>query len=109
MSNPDISENPETTGQNWQTKEVIDHAKHDLQARLSDVKDAARHTAHEVKATAATTAAAAREGYHALREDAAVHFYTYREELEHHIRQDPIKMLGVAALGGFVLGLIFRK
>lgn len=109
MSKPDLSETPGTAGQNWQTKEVIDHAKHDLQARLSDVKDAARHTAHEVKATAATTAAVAREGYHALRDDAAAHFYTYRDELEHHIRQEPLKMLGVAALGGFVLGILFRK
>lgn len=93
----------------WQTREVLEQAKHDLQARLSDVRDAAAHTVHEVRAAAATTATAARDGCHALREDAVSHFSSYREELEYHIRRKPLKAVGVAAFAGFVLGLLRRR
>ena len=93
----------------WQTKEVLEHAKHDLQARLSDVREAAAHTVHGVRATATTTAAVARDGYQALRHDAVSHFSSYREELEYHIRQEPLKAVGLAALAGLVVGLLSRR
>jgi ElaB/YqjD/DUF883 family membrane-anchored ribosome-binding protein len=93
----------------WQTKEVLDHAKQDLQARLSEVRDAAAHAVHEVRATASTTAAVARDGYQAMRHDAAVHFTSYRAEIEHHIRQEPLKAVGLAALAGLVVGLLSRR
>ncbi|MFN0128925.1 MAG: hypothetical protein ACKV19_19815 [Verrucomicrobiales bacterium] len=93
----------------WQTREVLEHAKQDLQARLSDVRDAAAHAVDGVRATATTTAAAAREGYEALRHDAATHFGSYREELEYHIRREPLKAVGLAALAGLVLGLMARR
>jgi ElaB/YqjD/DUF883 family membrane-anchored ribosome-binding protein len=93
----------------WQTKEVLEHAKHDLQARLSDVREAAAHTVHGVRATASTTAAAARDGYQAMRHDAVIHFSSYREEIEHHIRQEPLKSVGLAALAGVVVGLLARR
>lgn len=97
------------TDEPWQTKEVLEHAKHDLQARLSDVRDAAAHTVHGVRATATTTAAAARDGYQAMRHDAATHFISYRDEIEYHIRQEPLKAVGLAALAGLVVGLIARR
>jgi ElaB/YqjD/DUF883 family membrane-anchored ribosome-binding protein len=93
----------------WQTREVMEQAKHDLQARLSDVREAAAHTAQGVRATAATTATAARDGYHALRHDAVSHFSSYREELEYHIRREPLKAIGLAALTGLVVGLLRRR
>lgn len=93
----------------WQTKEVLEHARQDLQARFSDVCEAATHTVHGVRATAATTAAVARDGYQALQHDAVSHFSSYREELEYHIRQEPLKAVGLAALAGLVVGLITRR
>lgn len=100
---------PSSPDDSWQTKEVLEHAKHDLQARLSDVREAATHTVHGVRATAATTAAVARDGYEALRHDAVTHFSSYREELAYHIRREPLKAVGLAALTGVVLGLLARR
>lgn len=93
----------------WQTKQVLESAKSDLQSHLTDVKDAARHTYQEVREAASVTAAAARDGYQALRQDASTHFVTYREELEHYIREQPLKSIGAAALAGLILGLLVRK
>lgn len=93
----------------WQTKEVLEHAKHDLQARLSDVREAAAHAVQGVRATANSTAAVARDGYQALRHDAVTHFGSYREEIEYHIRQEPLKAVGLAALAGLVVGLLARR
>lgn len=100
---------PASPDDSWQTKEVLEHAKQDLQARLSDVREAASHAVDEVRATASTTAAAARDGYQALRHDAVVHFSSYREELAYHIRQEPLKAVGLAALTGVVIGLLARR
>lgn len=93
----------------WQTKEVLEHARHDLQSRLTDVREAAAHTVDEVRATASTTAAVAREGYQALRHDATSHFTSYQEELAFHIREQPLKSVGLAALAGLVVGLMVRR
>jgi len=105
----DKEEEPAGHDSSWQTKDVLEHAKHDLQARLTDVREAAAHTVEGVRATASTTAAVAREGYEALRHDAVSHFGSYREEIEHHIRQEPIKAVGLAALAGLVVGLMARR
>jgi|GEM_PF-1982689 len=100
---------PAPSDEPWQTKEVLEHAKQDLQSRLTDVKEAATHTVHEMRATASTTAAVARDGYQALRHDATTHFSSYREELAFHIREQPLKSVGLAALAGVVVGLLVRK
>ncbi len=109
MNQPDPTTPPVPSDDTWQTKEVLDHAKQDLQSRLSEVKKAAKHTSEEVQAAAATTAAIARDGYQALRQDAATHYASYREELACHIREQPLKSVGLAALGGLVLGLLLRN
>ncbi len=109
-SSPDQPPDPPSSDHPaWQTKEVLDHVKQDLQAHLGDVRDAAAHAVEGVRATANTTAAAAREGYEALRHDAVTHFGSYREELEYHIRREPLKAVGLAALAGLVLGLLARR
>jgi ElaB/YqjD/DUF883 family membrane-anchored ribosome-binding protein len=96
-------------GDSWQTKQVFESARSDLQSHLTDVKDAARQAVHEVKETASVTAAAARDGYQAIREDASAHFTTYRDELEQYIREQPLKSIGAAALAGLILGLMVRR
>jgi len=109
MNLTDQSISPATNEAPWQTKQVFDQAKQDLQSHFADVKDAAKNTSSEVQAAAASTAAAAREGYHALQQDAATHYASYREDLAHQIRQQPLKSIGLAALGGVVLGLLIRN
>lgn len=109
MNQPQPTIPSEPAGDSWQTKKVFDHAKHDLQSRLLEVKEAATRTANEVQATAATTAAVAREGYEAIREDAITHCNSYRRELACHIREQPLKSVGLAALGGLILGLLARR
>lgn len=109
MSLTDPAIPPVPTDDSWRTKQAFDHAKQDLGAHFSDVKDAARHTTDEVQAAAMSTAAAAREGYHALRQDAATHYASYREDLACHIREQPLKSVAIAALGGVVLGLLARN
>jgi len=91
------------------TKQVFDQAKDDLQSHFSDVKDATKHATGEVQAAAASTAAAAREGYYALGQDAAMQFASYREDLAGQIREQPLKSVALAALGGVVLGLLVRN
>lgn len=93
----------------WQTKEVLQQAKHDLQSHVSDVKAAAARTLDEVRSTAASTAAAARDGCQAVRHDATLQFRSYQEEIEHTIRQQPLKAVGLAALTGLFIGLLSRK
>ena len=93
----------------WRTKEVFDHVKHDLQSHFSELKDTASHATHEVQAAAASTAAAAREGYHALRQDAAAQYASHRRDLACQIRENPLKAVGIAALGGVVFGLLVRR
>jgi ElaB/YqjD/DUF883 family membrane-anchored ribosome-binding protein len=91
------------------TKQVFDQAKQDLQSHFTHVKDATRHATDEVQAAAAGTAAAAREGYHALRQDAATQYASYRKDLAFQIREQPLKSVALAALGGVVLGLLVRR
>ena len=93
----------------WQTKEVLQQAKHDLQSHVSDVKAAASRTLDEVRSTAVSTAAAARDGCQAVRHDATLQFRSYQEEIEHTIRQQPLKAVGLAALTGLFIGLLSRK
>jgi ElaB/YqjD/DUF883 family membrane-anchored ribosome-binding protein len=93
----------------WQTKEVLQQAKHDLQSHVSDVKAAAARTLDEVRSTAASTASAARDGCQAVRHDATLQFRSYQEEIEHTIRQQPLKAVGLAALTGLFIGLLSRK
>jgi ElaB/YqjD/DUF883 family membrane-anchored ribosome-binding protein len=103
------SSTAETSDESWETREVLENAKHELQERFTDVRDAAAQTVHGMRATATTTAAVARDGYQALRHDAVSHFGSYREEWEHHIRQEPLKAVGLAALTGLVIGLLARR
>jgi ElaB/YqjD/DUF883 family membrane-anchored ribosome-binding protein len=110
MSRPNPTPSSSAGGDEpWQTKEVLEHAKHEIQARLADVRDAAAHAVDGVRATATSTATVARDGYQALRHDAVSHFGSYREELEYHIRQEPLKAVGLAALAGLVVGLLSRR
>jgi ElaB/YqjD/DUF883 family membrane-anchored ribosome-binding protein len=98
-----------STDDTWQTKEVLQQAKHDLQSHVSDVKAAAARTLDEVHSTAVSTAAAARDGCQAARHDATLQFRSYQEEIEHTIRQQPLKAVGLAALTGLFIGLLSRK
>jgi len=109
MNKNDSTNAPVLPEDSWQTKEVIDHAKQELQSHFSDVKDAIKQTANEVQAAAATTATVAREGYQAIRHDTAAHCVSYRDHLAWQIREQPLKSLGLAALGGLVFGLLVRK
>jgi ElaB/YqjD/DUF883 family membrane-anchored ribosome-binding protein len=102
--------NPSVSGDDsWKTKEVLDHAREDLQSHFSDVKKAAQHTTAEVQAAAATTAAAAREGYQAMRQDVLSHGASYQKGLADRIRQQPLQSICLAALGGLVIGVLARK
>jgi len=97
------------SGGSWQTKEAFDQAKEAFQTRLGGVKKAAEHAAEEARAAAAATAAVAREGYQAMRHDAAMEYDSCRQGLACRVRKQPLKFIGFAALGGLILGLLFRK
>lgn len=92
-----------------QTRQVFDQAKQDLQTHFEQVKDATRHATAEMQAAAASTAAAARDGYQALREDAATQYASCRQDLASQIREQPLKAVALAALGGVVLGWLTRR
>ncbi|MFN0125176.1 MAG: hypothetical protein ACKV19_00635 [Verrucomicrobiales bacterium] len=92
-----------------QTKQLFDQAKQDLQSHFTHLKDATRQATAEVQEAAAGTAAAARDGYHALRQDTATQFASYRKGLTFQIREQPIKSVALAALGGAVIGWLVRR